>query len=317
VQVEPRHGEISETKLIAASKAVAGFEAMDVVRLYAPAADDVKIPVTLIYRKGTQLNRDNPTILSAYGSYGYTYAPTFDARRLAWLERGGILAIAHVRGGGEYGEGWHEAGRGKNKPTTISDLVTVADFILGYGFTSPARLAIEGTSAGGIPLGGALVRRPELFAAAIGRVPVMDMTRYETMPSGPANVPEFGSAATPAGLEVLRQISAYRNVKDGTAYPGVMLTAGMNDPRVMAWQPGKMAARLQQASTSGKPVLLRLDMETGHGPGTPRDRSNSEVADIYAFALWQMGEPGFQPKPATAAPAAPAAAPAEEPAKAK
>ena len=172
---------------------------------------------------------------------------------------------------------------------------------MGYGFTSPKRLAIEGVSAGGIPVGGALVRRPDLYAAAVARVPVMDMLRYESMPSGPLNVPEFGSAATAQGAENLRAISAYQQVKDGTAYPAVMLTAGSNDPRVLPWQPGKMAARLQQATSSGKPVLLRLDTEAGHGLGTPRDRSNEELADIYAFLLWQMGEPDFQPRPAPSA----------------
>ena len=297
VQVDAR-GNIAETKIVPAS--TADFSAMDDVRLYAPAPDGTKIPVTLFYRKGTQLNRVNPTILSAYGSYGITYDPSFDARRLAWLERGGVIAVAHVRGGGEYGESWHEAGRGERKVNTILDLITVSEFLESYGFTSPARLAIEGTSAGGIPVGGAIVRKPELYAAAIARVPVMDMLRFESMPSGPLNVPEFGSASTPRGLEALRAISAYQQVKDNTAYPAVMLTAGMNDPRVMPWQPGKMAGRLQQASVSGKPVLLRLDEESGHGPGTQRDRSNEELADIYSFLLWQMGEPEFQPKAAGA-----------------
>jgi prolyl oligopeptidase len=202
---------------------------------------------------------------------------------------------------------------------TVNDFIACADFLIAYGFTSPQKLAIEGTSAGGIPVGGALTRRPELFAAAIARVPVTDMLRYETMPSGPVNVPEFGSASTPQGAEQLRVISAYHNVKDGTAYPATLITAGFNDPRIMPWQPGKLAARLQQANPVGAPVLLRLDMESGHGLGTPRDRSNAELADIYSFLLWQMRDPEFQPRPT--APGAPSpretlAAPpaAEEPA---
>ncbi|HET9576509.1 MAG TPA: prolyl oligopeptidase family serine peptidase [Usitatibacter sp.] len=293
MQVEAKHGEVSDTKLIPAS--TADFSEMDQVRLYAPAPDNVKIPITLFYRKGTTLNRENPTILMGYGSYGVTYAPTFDPRRLAWLERGGVIAIAHVRGGGEYGESWHEAGRGKLKANTILDFIACSEFLVSYGFTNPKRLAIEGASAGGIAVGGAVVRRPDLYAAAVARVPVMDMLRYESMPSGPLNVPEFGSASTPQGAEALRAISAYQQVKEGSAYPAMLLTAGLNDPRVLPWQPGKMAARMQAASTSGRPVLLRLDDETGHGIGTPRDRSNGELADIYAFLLWQMGEPGFQP----------------------
>jgi prolyl oligopeptidase len=262
------------------------------VRLYAPGHDGTKIPVTLLYRKSTTLNGDNPTLLAGYGSYGVSMSPVFDAARLAWLERGGVFAVAHIRGGGEYGEAWREAGRGDGKINTILDFISVAEFLVKYGFTKPARLAVIGTGAGGIPAGGALVRRPDLFAAVVVRVPLMDMLGFQTAANGPPNVPEFGSAATPAGLEALRAMSAYRQVKDGTQYPAVLLTAGMNDARVDPWQPGKMAARLQSASADGKPVLLRVDFESGHGDATQRDE---ELADIYSFLLWQLGDPQFQP----------------------
>jgi prolyl oligopeptidase len=291
--------------------AAVDYSDMDEVRLYAPGHDGTRIPVTLLYRKSTRLGGDNPTLLVGYGAFGETMAPGYDAARLAWLERGGVFAIAHVRGGGEYGEPWHQAGRGAAKINTILDLISVSEFLVSYGFTSPRRLAILGTSAGGIPVGGAMVRRPDLYAAMVARVPVMDMVRFESMASGAANVPEFGSAATPQGLETLRMISAYHQVKEGTAYPAVLLTAGINDPRVAPWQPGKMAARLQKASTSGKPVLLRIDYESGHGLGTARTQRDEELADIYSFLLWQMGDPAFQPvvepaPPAVEAPAAPA-----------
>jgi prolyl oligopeptidase len=299
-------GNISNTRL--APPQTADFSAMDEVRLYAPAHDGTKIPVTLIYQKNTTLTGGNPTLLTAYGSYGVTLSPTFDPARLAWLERGGIFAIAHVRGGGEYGEPWHQGGRRASKINTILDFISVSEFLVSYGFTSPRRLAILGTSAGGIPAGGAMVRRPDLYAAVVARVPVLDMVRFESMASGPANVPEFGSAATPQGLEALRVMSAYHHVKDGTAYPAMLLTAGINDPRVEAWQPGKMAARVQKATTSGKPVLLRIDYDSGHGPGTQRAQRDAELADIYSFLLWQMGDPAFQPA------IEPAPAPAEPPA---
>jgi len=221
--------------------------------------------------------------------------------------------MAHVRGGGEYGRQWHEAGRRGTKLNTILDTLSVCEFLVAYGFTQPERLALQGTSAGGIPAGGALVRKPALFAAVVARVPVMDMLRFELAPNGPANVPEFGSVATPEGREALRVMSSYHHVKDGTPYPAVLLTAGMNDPRVDAWQPGKMAARLQAANPDGKPVLLRVDFQAGHGYGATRAQRAEEVADIYSFLLWRMGNARFQPASA-AGPERPAADAAPVPA---
>ncbi|HEX5628805.1 MAG TPA: prolyl oligopeptidase family serine peptidase, partial [Usitatibacteraceae bacterium] len=190
------------------------------------------------------------------------------------------------------------------------DFIACAEFLIKYGFTSPLRLAIQGTSAGGIPSGGAMVRRPDLFAAVVPRVAVLDMLRFEFAPNGPANIPEFGSVATPEGFDALRRMSAYHQVKDGTAYPAVLLTTGMNDPRVDPWQAAKMAARLQAASTSGKPVLMRVEWEGGHGQGASRAQRVEELADIYAFLLWQFGHDGFVPETAVASPAAVPAPPA-------
>jgi len=295
VEVDTR-GNLHDTKLQPPARA--DFSQMDEVRLYAPAEDGTKIPVTLLYRKDTQLTGEKPTILVGYGAYGSSMRPSFDPARLAWLERGGVYAIAHLRGGGEYGDAWHQAGRKATKITTITDFIAVADFLVKYGFTNPKKLAIQGTSAGGIPVGGALVRRPELFAAVVARVPVMDMLRFEFSPNGPANVPEFGSVATREGFDALRVMSSYHHVMDGVGYPAVLLTTGMNDPRVDPWQPGKMAARLQQATSSGKPVLLRVDFAAGHGRGTTRAQLDEELADIFSFVLWQFGDPAFQPAPA-------------------
>jgi len=293
VEVEARGGNLKKTQLQPPS--ALDFSAIDEVRLYAPAHDGVRIPVTLLYRKTTTLTGERPTLVVGYGSYGVTMSAAFDATRAAWLERGGVYAIAHVRGGGEYGEAWHAGGRRANKPNTILDFIAVAEFLVKYGFTNPKRLAIMGTGAGGIPVGGAIVRRPDLFAAAIARAALVDMLRFELSAAGPASIPEFGSAATPEGREALRAVSAYQQVKDATAYPAVLLTTGINDAQVDPWQPGKMAARLQTATTSGKPVLLRVDFESGHGPGRSRTQREEELADIYAFLLWQLGDPAFQP----------------------
>ena len=295
IQVDA-NGNTKNTRLQPA--ATVDYSDMDEVRLYAPGHDGAKIPVTLIYRKSTRLGGDNPTLLVGYGAFGESMLPGYDPTRLAWLERGGVYAIAHVRGGGEYGEPWVQGGRRATKVNTILDFISVAEFLVTYGFTSPKRLAIEGTAAGGIPAAGALVRRPDLFAAVIARVPVVDLVRFEKMASGPAQVAEFGSAATAEGAEQLRLVSPYHYVKDGTAYPAVMLTAGADDPRVEPWQPGKMAARLQAASTSGKPVLLRMNEMRG-APSRAE-----ELADIYSFLFWQLGDPQFQ-LPVAPAPAQP------------
>ncbi|HUP98675.1 MAG TPA: prolyl oligopeptidase family serine peptidase [Usitatibacter sp.] len=295
VQVEARTGNIRNTRVHPPVQV--DFSAIDEVRLYAPAHDGTRIPVTLLYRKSTRLTGDNPTLLVGYGAYGEPFSPRFDPARLAWLERGGVYAIAHVRGGGEYGESWHEAGRRSAKPNTIRDFVAVAEFLVSYGFARPGRLAIAGTGAGGIAAGGALVRRPTLFAAVVARSTLTDLVGYEKMAAGPENVPEFGSIANPTDAELLRGISAYHQVAPGVTYPAVLLTAGLNDKRVDPWQPGKMAARLQASSTSGKPVLLRVDPEAGHGAGTPRANRDEELADIFAFLLWQLGDPQFQASP--------------------
>lgn len=299
LSVEAKTGNLRNTGLQPAP--LADFSAMDEVRLYAPGHDGTKIPVTLLYRKSTMLTADNPTLLVGYGAYGISQVPYFDATRLAWLERGGIIAFAHIRGGGEYGEAWHRAGQKATKENTILDFIACAEFLVKYGFTSPHRLAIQGTSAGGIPSAGAMVRRPDLFAAVVLRVAVLDMLRFEFSPNGPANIPEFGSVATRAGFEALRAMSAYHHVKDGIAYPAVLLTTGMNDPRVDPWQAAKMAARLQAASTGGKPVLLRVESQGGHGQGATRTQREEELADIYAFLLWQFGNEEFVPPTGTAA----------------
>jgi prolyl oligopeptidase len=207
---------------------------------------------------------------------------------LAWYERGGVYAVAHVRGGGEHGREWHEAGRGLHKETTITDLIDCAEYLVAHGYTRPARLAAEGGSAGGITAGGALVRRPDLWAAIVLHVPVTNALRAELGENGPINVPEFGSLTTEPGLQGLLIVDCYLRVQDGTPYPAVLLTAGMNDPRVDVWQPAKIAARLQAATTSGRPVLLRIEEQAGHGFGSTRSQQDSLLADELAFLLDQL-----------------------------
>jgi prolyl oligopeptidase len=319
VEVDARSGDLRNTELQPAP--LADYSGMDEVRLYAPAADGTKIPVTLLYRRTTRLTGDNPTLLAGFGAYGVTVDPSFDPARLAWLERGGVFAVAHLRGGGEYGEAWHAAGRNAAKPNTVMDLVAVSEFLIHYGFTSPKRLAIEGSGAGGIAVAGAMVRRPDLYAAVVARSPLVDMLDYEAAPGEPANVAEFGSIRTPEGRAALGAISAYQQVADGTRYPALLATAAMNDPQVPPWQPARMVARVRGASASGKPVLLRVAYDAGNGPGDSRTQHDEELTDIYTFLLWQMGDAAFQPPVPpppvpTSPPPAAAPAPATPPAKA-
>jgi prolyl oligopeptidase len=257
--------------------------------LEVPARDGTMIPLSVLHRKGLRLDGDNPTLLTGYGSYGLIYDPSFAPEMLAWYERGGVYAVAHVRGGGELGAEWHAAGTGLRKETTITDFIDCAEYLVREGWTRPERLAAEGGSAGGIPTGGALVRRPDLWAAMVMQVPVTNAVRAEESPNGPINAPEFGSVSTEDGLRSLLIIDSYLRVRDGVAYPAVLLTAGMNDPRVAVWMPAKMAARLQAATTSGAPVLLRVEERGGHGFGGTRAQHDELLADILAFLLDRFG----------------------------
>ena len=251
----------------------------------APARDGTLIPLHVVHRKGISLDGDNPTILTGYGSYGFVARKLYAPELLAWYERGGVYAHAGLRGGGEFGREWHEAGRGPAKENTITDFVDCAEHLVAAGYTRPGRLAGDGTSAGGIPTGGALVRRPDLWAAMVMRVPAVNLTRQETSENGPINVPEFGTVTTEDGLRDLLIVDAYLRVRDGTPYPAVLLTAGLNDPRVALWQPAKMAARLRAATSSGRPVLLRVDPHAGHGHGSTQRQRDTLAADVFAFLL--------------------------------
>jgi prolyl oligopeptidase len=263
----------------------------------ATSYDGTMIPLSVVYRQGIKMDGSNPTLLSGYGAYGIPQEPWYVPRMLAFLERGGILATAHVRGGGEYGEEWYRAGYKGTKPNTWKDFIACAQYLIDNKYTSPGKLACTGGSAGGILVGRAITERPDLFGIAIPQVGALDMLRAETTPNGIPNIPEFGTVKTEEGFKALFEMSAYHHVKNGVKYPAVLLTAGMNDPRVEPWETAKMAARLQAATASGRPVLLRLDYEAGHGIGTTKRQVEEETADIWTFVLWQAGVPDFQPSP--------------------
>jgi prolyl oligopeptidase len=257
--------------------------------------DGTLVPLSIVYRKDIKLDGSNPTILQAYGAYGIVSEPYLSPSYLAWFDRGGVLAIAHVRGGGELGEDWHLAGFKLTKPNTWRDTIACGEYLIREKYTSSARLGVTGASAGGITVGRALTERPDLFAAAIPQVGLMNAVRAENSPNGVPNIPEFGSVKTQAGFEDLFAMDSYLHVRDGVSYPAVMITTGINDPRVAPWQPGKMAARLEAANSSGKPILLRVDYQNGHGIGASRKQQEELRADSFAFFLWQFGISGYQP----------------------
>ena len=286
-------GAVTDTKL--ATKPDIDVSAYESTRIFATARDGTKIPVSVVYSKGMKRDGSAPALIDAYGSYGITSDAYFGPRFIAWLEQGGVWATAHVRGGGEFGREWHEGGRLLTKHNTWGDMIAAAETLIADRWTSAERLAIRGGSAGGITVGRAMTARPGLFAAVISQVGVSNNLRAEFSQNGPPNIPEFGSVTTADGFKGLFEMDSYLHVKDGTKYPAMMLTTGMTDPRVDPWQAAKMAARVQKATTSGKPVLLRVDFQAGHGLGSTRAQRDEEFGDIFAFILWQAGIAGYQP----------------------
>ena len=259
--------------------------------------DGTLVPLSIVMKKGTRLDGSSPTIVYGYGAYGITDDPFYNPRIYAWLERGGIWATAHVRGGGVLGKDWHEAGRKATKPNTWKDGIAAAEWLVANGYTRSERMAIYGGSAGGIFVGGAITERPDLFAAAVPVVGVMDAMRVESSANGPANVPEYGSFKVEAEFKGLLAMSSYHQLRDGVRYPAVMAIHGVNDIRVDVWQSAKFVSRLATATSSGKPVLLRLEYDSGHGQGSTREQLQARTADLYSFLLWQFGVPGFTPAP--------------------
>jgi prolyl oligopeptidase len=270
-------------------KADVDVSAYQTRRAFATAKDGTKIPYTLIYRKETPLRSGRvATWISAYGSYGSSYTPSFAGRTLALIDAGAIVGYANVRGGGEYGREWHKAGQLENKPNTWRDLIAVCEELCASKVTSPQHLAIGGRSAGGIAVGRAMTERPDLFAAVIDGVGWSNPLRYVVEQDGYGEEPEWGRIDELAGYRALKSIDSYQSIRKGTRYPAVLLTTGVTDPRVAPFHVAKMTASLQAATTSGKPILLRVDFDAGHGIGSTRAQGDREAADTYAFLLWQL-----------------------------
>jgi prolyl oligopeptidase len=252
------------------------------------SSDGVMVPLSIVSRADKPLNAASPVLLSGYGAYASSFASVYSPNVLTWLRHGGIFAVCHVRGDGVLGEPWHLAGIKQNKENGINDFIACAEYLIRERYTSPARLIGTGVSAGGVVVGGAITKRPQLFRAAVLRVPVLNLLRLETTQAGRRNIMEFGTIAVEAEFRSMLATDPYHRIVDNTEYPAVLITAGANDPRVPTWQPGKFAARLQAASTA-HPTLLRIDFAAGHGVDSTRSQREEEYADIYAFGLWQAG----------------------------
>jgi prolyl oligopeptidase len=270
------------------------FSAITSEEVNATSADGTSVPLSIVRRKDLALDGSHPTLVDGYGAYGIVISPSFSATRLAWLERGAVFAECHPRGGGELGNDWHFAAHIATKQRTIDDFIGCARYLVDHHYTTSERLAGMGTSAGGVTIGNAIIQQPALFAAAIDNVGDTNGVRDEYAEGGPANIPEFGTNKDPVGFKALFATDAYVQMKPNVAYPAVLAITGVNDPRVAPWIVAKFIAKLQNSTTSGKPVLLRVDFDAGHGLlGSSREQVRAFYTDMYAFLFWQLGDPAF------------------------
>jgi prolyl oligopeptidase len=262
------------------------------VRDFATSHDGTKVPVNIVRPKGLALDGSHPCVLTAYGGYGMSREPAFSPVRHVLLEQGVIFAEANIRGGGEFGEEWHRQGNLTRKQNVFDDFVACAQLLIEKKYTTPARLAIEGGSNGGLLMGAALTQHPELFKCVVSHVGIYDMLRVELSPNGAFNTTEFGTVKDEAQFKALLAYSPYHHVKDGTSYPAVLFLTGANDPRVDPMQSRKMTARLQAAAAAAKstaPVLLRTSASSGHGMGTALGERIEQQVDVDAFLFHELG----------------------------
>lgn len=254
-----------------------------------PGHDGVMIPVSIIYNRNIKKDGKNAAYVYSYGAYGISSGAYFNPEYLLMAHKGVVIAVAHVRGGGEKGENWHLAGYKQSKPNTWKDLNSTAEYLVRNGFTSAGHLACEGGSAGGILIGRAVTERPDLWACAVPQVGCLTMLRQEFSPNGPVNIPEFGTVKNINDFFALMEMDALLHVTEGTKYPAMLITTGWNDPRVISWQPAKFAAAVQKSTTSGKPVLLQVDYNAGHGDSEDKFAGYKKEAKKWAFILEQTG----------------------------
>jgi prolyl oligopeptidase len=279
-------GRVTKTAL--AQTSPWDFSGVEVVREQAVSRDGTRVPVTILRPKGIALDGRNPTVLTGYGGFSIAISPAFSRTSAAWLEQGGVIATANLRGGSEFGEEWHKAGALTNKQNVFDDFYACARLLIDKGYTSPEKLAIQGGSNGGLLMGAAFTQHPEAFKAVVAHVGYYDSLRVEAAPNGVFNTTEYGSVKDPVQFKALYTYSPYHHVKDGTQYPAVLFMTGANDPRVDPFHSRKMVARLLASGTK-QPVLLRTSSKAGHGIGTALSERIAQVADYYTFLFDQLG----------------------------
>jgi len=251
--------------------------------------DGTRVPMFVVHKKGIKLDGNNPTVLSAYGGFGISIRPGFRPRIIPWLRRGGVFAVANIRGGGEFGRAWHLAGRRERKQTVFDDMIAAAEKLIADGYTRPERLGASGGSNGGLLMGAMMTQRPDLFKAMVCGVPLLDMVRYHLSTIARFWIPEYGSAEDEEEFEYLYAYSPYHRVKAGTHYPAVLFRTGEFDTRVDPMHARKMTALLQASTGSEAPILLWVETKTGHGTGKPVSKRVAEDVDYWTFFMWQLG----------------------------
>lgn len=275
--------DTGKSQLIAAPPIRFDFSPYETRQVFVTSKDGTQIPLFLVHRRELNYDKNNPTLLYGYGGFNIALTPVFAINRLVWLEMGGVLAVACLRGGGEYGEEWHRAGSRENKQNVFDDFIACAEYLQQQGITSPARLAIQGGSNGGLLVGAVMTQRPDLFGVAQPAVGVMDMLRFYMFTIGWAWVSDYGSSEDPHEFRTLFAYSPLHNIKPGTCYPATLITTADHDDRVVPGHSFKFAAALQAAQACDSPVLIRIQTRAGHGFGKPTSILIAEQADIWAF----------------------------------
>jgi prolyl oligopeptidase len=250
--------------------------------------DGTEVSMFLVHRTGLVKDGRNPVHLTGYGGFNISMTPAFSRSLLLWLDSGGVVAIPNIRGGGEYGERWHQEGMLGRKQNSFDDFIAAAEWLIAEGYTTPTRLAAAGGSNGGLLMGAVLTQRPDLFRAVVVQVPLLDMLRYHRFLIARLWIPEYGSAEDPEQFPWLRAYSPYHHVREGVAYPAVLLATAESDSRVDPMHARKMAARLQAATASPRPILLRLESRAGHGAGKPLNKMLEELTDTWTFVFSEL-----------------------------